>query len=90
MNSYLIGYDLNQTGQDYTDLVETIKNTFGTWWHHLDSTWIVKSDMTSEQIRDILRVRIDSNDELLVVKLVREAAWSGFNDRGSQWLLNNL
>ncbi len=33
---------------------------------------------------------IDSNDELLVVKLAREAAWKGFNARGSEWIKTNL
>jgi hypothetical protein len=33
---------------------------------------------------------IDSNDELLVVKLTREAAWQGFDNNCSTWLKNNL
>ena len=50
MKSYLIGYDLNKTGQDYKTLIEQIKE-LGSWWHHLDSTWIIKSDLTAVQIR---------------------------------------
>jgi hypothetical protein len=54
MKSYLIGYDLNKTGQDYTTLINKIK-TLGTWWHCLDSTWIIKSNSTAVQIRDTLK-----------------------------------
>lgn len=89
MKSYLIGYDLNKTGQDYKTLIEQIKE-LGSWWHHLDSTWIIKSDLTVVQIRDNLKDYIDDNDELLVVKLSGEAAWTGFNEKGSKWLKDNL
>jgi hypothetical protein len=36
MKTFLIGYDLNKTGQDYKDLIKAIK-LLGAWWHHLDS-----------------------------------------------------
>jgi hypothetical protein len=89
MKTYLIGYDLNKSGQNYTDLIEKIK-TIGNWWHHLDSTWIVKSNSSAEQIRDFLRPYIDQNDELLVVRLNVESAWYGFNGEGATWLRNYL
>ena len=90
MATILIGYDLNKTGQDYKDLIDAIEATFGTRWHCLDSTWIVKSELTPETIANRLKVHIDSNDELLVIKVTREAAWVGFNDECSTWLKNNL
>ena len=90
MASYLIGYDLNKPEQDYPDLIRAIKDKFGTQWHNLDSTWIVKSDLTSKQIRDLLKAHIDKNDELLVVKLTGEAAWTGFSEKASEWLKKNI
>ena len=89
MNSYLIGYDLNRPGGNYAELIDAIK-LIGTWWHCLDSTWIVKTDLTAVQIRDALSPHIDSSDELLVVKLSGEAAWIGFDDKCSSWLKANL
>jgi hypothetical protein len=90
MKTYIIGYDLNKTGQDYTDLINKIQATFSTWWHHLDSTWIVKSDFSAEHIRNLLVLHIDNNDELLVASLTGESAWSGFSDKGSKWLSENI
>lgn len=87
--SYLIGYDLNKSGQDYTTLIEAIKK-LGTWWHCLDSTFIVKSSSSAALIRDHLKQFIDSNDELLVVYLTGEVAWTGFSKECSDWLKNNL
>jgi hypothetical protein len=90
MSTYLVGYDLDQPGQDYSDLHAAIK-ALGAWWHHLDSTWLVKSDLTHTGVRDKLRPHIDANDKLLVMNVTADAAaWYGFNESGSQWLRDNL
>jgi hypothetical protein len=89
MKTYIIGYDLNRPGQDYTDLIAAIK-TYGTRWHHLDSTWIIQTNETAQQVRDKLTPHIDNTDELLVVGSSGEGAWTGFNDKGSAWLKDNL
>lgn len=90
MKTYLIGYDLNSPGKDYAELIKAIKELSNNWWHHLDSTWIVKHDGSAVSIRDNLKKHIDLNDELLVVNLSGEGAWSGFNEKGSKWLKDNL
>jgi len=89
MGTFLITYDLHKPGQDYKDLHEAIK-AVGTWWHCLDSNWIVKSTATAEQIRNTLTPHIDANDALLVVRLSGEGAWRGFSTECSDWLKNNL
>lgn len=87
----LIGYDLNRPGQNYEDLWAFLK-THGTRWHHLDSTWLVKSDITAKEMRDAIKpYLIDDNDELLVVDVTGDAAaWAGFDAAGSKWLKDNL
>lgn len=89
MSSYMIGYDLNKPGQDYTELHEAIK-AYDNWWHYLDSTWIIVTNDSAAEVRDNLKVHIDSGDELLVAKLSGEAAWTGFVKRGSDWLMEYL
>jgi hypothetical protein len=90
MTTYMIGYDLNKSGKDYKDLIAAIKDLSGSWWHHLDSTWIIVHNGTAVQIRDALKKHIDDNDELLVIKLATESAWTGFDANGSKWLKDNL
>jgi hypothetical protein len=90
MNTYLIGYDLRKPGQDYSALFDAIKGLTGTWWHHLDSTWVIRHPGSAVDIRDALTPHLDSNDELLVVQLSGEGAWYGFNNRGSDWLPGNI
>ena len=87
MSTKLIAYDLNGAGrQNYADLIEAIKG-LGAWWHHLDSTWLVKSTLSTSQIRDRLKPHLDNSDEILVVNVTGDPrSWSGFNERGSKWL----
>ncbi len=37
---FAVTYDLNEPGQDYANLYESIKSV-GAWWHYLDSFWLV-------------------------------------------------
>lgn len=89
MTTYMIGYDLLTPGQDYSDLHEAIKK-LGSWWHCLDSTWLINSNQTATQIRDSLKPYLDRNDRLLVSTITRDAAWTGFNEGCSDWLKDNL
>jgi hypothetical protein len=91
MSNILVGYDLNKAGKDYTSLIDAIKKAFPTYWHCLDSTWIVVTDWTPAQVRDYLGKFMDANDELFVVDITgKSAAWAGFDKDCSSWLSNNL
>lgn len=87
MAIYLIGYDLNKSGKDYDGLKKGIEEISNGYWRHLDSTWLIGHPGTSASIRDALAPFLDSDDELLVVKIsLDDAAWQGFSTRGSAWL----
>lgn len=88
--SFLITYDLHSPGQDYETLIEGIKKLGTTWWHCLDSVWIIKSTLTCSVIRDRLGKYIDKNDELLVVELTGSWATSHLSKNCNDWLKNNL
>lgn len=51
--SYLISYDLNSPGKNYAQLYAAIQK-LGSWWHCLDSTWIVAHPGPASDIRDKL------------------------------------
>jgi hypothetical protein len=91
MNTYMVGYDLNRPrgADDYPKLISAIKG-YPTWWHHLDSTWMIKTDQPATAIRDHLAQFVDSGDELLVARLAGESAWRGFSEQASTWLRNNM
>ena len=90
MSTLLVGYDLNQPGQDYTSLIETLKKV-GAWWHYLDSMWLVKTSLTPIELRDKLSAVLDSSDELVVLDVTsRTWAATGLPKRAYDWLHTNL
>ncbi|MFB2938361.1 hypothetical protein ACE1B6_24200 [Aerosakkonemataceae cyanobacterium BLCC-F154] len=87
----LVTYDLNKRGQNYQKLTEAIKS-LGDWWHYLDSTWLLKTRLTTEQVANRLKQEIDDNDSLLVIEVnphnsrgwLPEEAWDWIYDRVSR------
>lgn len=53
MHLHLIEYDLNRPGQNYPELIDSIKS-IGAWCHHLKSAWLVVSPGSAVQVRDAL------------------------------------
>jgi hypothetical protein len=80
---------LKPPGKSDRELIVAIEK-FSLSWHHLDSTWIVKTDWSARQVRDHLKPHLESTDELLVVELSGEGAWAGFNDEAVNWLSEHL
>ncbi len=74
MKRYLISYDLDQPGQDYTRLISEIERLGGV--KILYSEWSLKTTYSAVQVRDHLRQFIDGNDKLLVLGVTGEAAWT--------------
>jgi hypothetical protein len=90
MNTLLVGYDLNRPGQNYEALTAKLKS-YSTWWHHLDSTWLIRTDLDAVQLRDELKPLVDPSDELLVIDISgRAAAWTGLEPRAGDWILKHL
>jgi len=89
MAVYMVGYDLDRPGQDYNSLIDAIK-AYGTWWHHLDSTWLIATNENATEVRDNLAQHIDDNDKLLVANIGAPGAWAGMNESSSQWLVKHL
>jgi len=96
MAIYLVGYDLKE-GEDYSSLTTALRG-FGTWWHCLDSTWLVESDLTALQVHARLWQHMKSGDRLLVLNYLQSdqggsAAWQGFREHDpicESWLEEHL
>jgi hypothetical protein len=87
----LIGYDIHPPrGESYDALIRAIQS-LGSWWHHLETIWIVQCPHTPGEIRDRLKGNIGIEDQLLVVDISGDVAgWVGVNDAGSKWLSANI
>jgi hypothetical protein len=93
MTIFTVGYD-EREGEDYTALIKALQG-FSGWWHCLDSTWLIESNMSAIQIRDHLWPNMHKGDKLLVLyylpaKSGGQYAWQGFDKNCGEWLNNNL
>lgn len=77
MSVFLVTYDLMkpETSADYEDLINKIKS-YTSWAKPEYSTWLIKSDKTTQTIFDELAQHTDSNDKLLVVNITNDSWWS--------------
>jgi hypothetical protein len=89
--SILVAYDIHPPkGEAYENLIEGIRS-LGTWWHHLETVWIVQCAHKPAEVRDRLKSHIGTEDQLLVVDISGDVAgWAGVNDAGSKWLAQNI
>jgi len=85
---YAINYDLCTPGKDYKGLYEAIKQCGVSWWHYLDSTWLVDTGLNANAIADRLKAHLDNNDHMLIVRVTRDyqgwlpnEAWEWINSR---------
>jgi hypothetical protein len=89
MATYLISYDLNSRGRDYALFFKAIES-YGNFAHLLSGMWIVKSDGPADAIREALAQHLADGDMLFVVRVAREAGWTGFTDTAGDWLKEHL
>lgn len=88
MATYIISYDLIKR-KDYNSLINEIKKT-QKWAHPMESLWIIVSNESASEVRDRLKLHMDNDDKLLVVKSSSVGAWKGLSSNVSDWLKNNL
>ena len=90
MAVYLISYNLNTSNQNYDRLYEHIKEISSSWWHHLDSTWLIQTHIyNASQIANILKKEIHDSDDLLVIKVSKD--YSGWLPKEAwQWIEHML
>ena len=65
---YIITYNINKE-KDYTLFFNAIQNS-GTWWHYIESTWIISTPNTAQTIYNKISPYINSEtDFLLIIKI---------------------
>ncbi|XZM32559.1 hypothetical protein ACSXAY_11595 [Clostridium perfringens] len=85
---YLVTYDLNKSGQNYSKLYDTLKS-FPSWCHCTDSTWLIESHSDSKTIHEKLKSSLDSNDSILIIRVSKD--YCGVLPRKTcDWLKSNI
>lgn len=85
-NNLHISYDLNDPGQNYEKVIDTIKG-LGTWAKIHKSFWYVKSNLTAAEARARVWAVMDKNDTVYVVDAKNNsAAWNNLSDAASNFI----
>lgn len=88
MSVYCVSYDLNKAGQNYNALYDELKKSPG-WCHPLDSTWLISTRETAQQLSDRLRNHLDNNDTLLVIGVTKD--YSGWLPQATwDWMRQHI
>lgn len=85
---YCVSYDLKKPHQDYSALFSELKAS-SSWWHYLDSTWLIATLESADQLCDRLRKHMHADDNLLAIEV--ESDYSGWlPEKAWQWIKNNV
>jgi hypothetical protein len=86
---YLITYNRNSILKNYNSLYEEIKGLGDSWWHHMNDTWLVNSNLNTEQISDRLLKHINNDDKLLIIE-VKDNCRGWLNKDAWSWIQDNF
>lgn len=85
---YLITYDLKTPNWNYTNFYNTLKN-LGSWWHYLDSTWMIKdSSYDAQQMYNLLGPYLSVKDFILIIEIVPSSKFGYLPADAWKWLDN--
>jgi hypothetical protein len=86
VRTFLIDYDLNAPGKDYSTLIAHIRS-YGNYCRYLKSAWLIRTDSTTTAVRDAAAAYMDANDGLMVIDVTADvAAWRGLSAQVANWI----
>ena len=88
MKTYSITYDLDNPSRNYQGVIKRIKELANGYCHPTQSQWLINSDLSASQIRDVVGKELDSGDKLLVHEVGNLWAARGLTDETNNWLYN--
>ena len=95
MAIFMVSFDLHED-EGYEKLTDALER-YPSYWHCLNSTWLIVSDDTAPEISRNLRKHILKDDKLLVMRYGKNlrgrgasASWVGFEDACRDWLSTHL
>lgn len=83
---YAIILDLKNIFHNYDDLYEELQNS-PSWWHYIKSTWLIRTEETSNQIWNRIQNHITPKDFALIIEVNKDyqgwlpqEAWDWINE----------
>ena len=85
---YVVSYDLRKPGQDYKGLFDELQTSPG-WWHYLESTWLIATSESANELYNHLRKYLDRDDSILVIQAgIDRQGW--LPKKAWEWIDQNL
>lgn len=69
MAAYMITYDLNSEGQNYEKVIQSIKDSSNAWCSYWKSSYLIKSNLTVQQVSDNITQYLDGNDRFIIIEV---------------------
>jgi hypothetical protein len=88
----LVTYKISADKRNYSGLYEAIKASPATsWWHYIDSTWLVRTNESPAAMTTRLRAYLDdAEDSLLILKIDNLNEYSGWlPQKAWEWIKAN-
>lgn len=86
---YSVSYDLKNAGRSYKDLYDEIKKC-DSWWHYLESTWLISSTLSANELADKFMKYIEQKSDLLLVIEVNDNYQGWMPKDAWVWLRDEL
>ncbi|HGY4398009.1 hypothetical protein AB2J17_05785 [Citrobacter freundii] len=86
MAIYHVSYDLNKSGQNYQGMYDELMET--DYCHYAESSWLIDTSETAEQVWSRLSSSVDENDTVLIIRVttpyqgwLSKECWDWLNSR---------
>ena len=82
---YMISYDLKAPNRNYDDLYAILK-TAESWWHYLESTWLIYTSDGIEAWQMKIKSAIDNNDSFIIVNVTKQPRNGWLPKKAWEWI----
>ena len=90
MAAYMITYDLNSEGQNYSDVIQAIKDSSINWCTYWKSSYLIKSNLTANQISDNITPYLDANDRMIVFEVDNKNYQGWLSEKQWEFIKENI
>ncbi len=89
MAVYSVSYDLNAPDKKYEDVYKVLKG-FAGWNHIMESTWLISTNLTPNQVLEKFKPHLDSNDRMFISKVYADQYSGWLSDKQWEWVRTHV
>ena len=82
---YLISYDLKTPNANYDALYDRLKSA-SSWWHYLDSTWLIYTTESLDTWRQKVQDAIGTDDLFIIIDITKQQRNGWLPKKAWEWI----